>query len=300
MLSYVGKKEDLSRTDCIFEPKLDGFRALCYVNHTVYLKSRTGRDMTKQFPEFNFRKYIKAKSCIIDGEIVVYDQKGNPNFNLLQLHEGLTPHQISYASGEKRPATFVVFDILEKNGKSLCNYPLMERKKILQKTIKNGDGIELIAYTNDGKKLWQLMKKRGLEGVMIKQKESFYYPSKRTSVWLKLKFSQSIDCVIIGYTQEKRLISSLALGVYHNKKLIYLSKVGTGFNEQELRNLYAQFSLLKTDKPPVTDCPFTTIIWVKPKLVCEVKYFEITKDRHLRKPVFIRLRTDKLPKNCTL
>lgn len=301
MLAHVGSIDDLQCKDCIFEPKVDGIRALCHISTSMTLYTRSGHNITKQFPELNFRAQVNATQCILDGEIVAYNAHGNPEFNLLQGRDQLTRTQAIAEQAQAHPATFIVFDILEKNGVSLCNLTLLERKKILAKTIKDSPGIERIPYTHEGKKLWQLMKKRGLEGVMAKTIDGLYHPEERTSDWLKIKFLQSIDCIIVGYTQSKRLVSALALGLYDKKELLYIGKVGTGFSEKELTTLYAQIKKTPLAKEPLSDrTDLRDIIWLKPKLVCEIQYQEFTKKRHLRKPVFLRMRTDKKPVDCTV
>lgn len=287
MHSYTGDTDDLERDNFIFEPKLDGIRALCIVSlKTMRFVSRSGLSLTATYPEFDFRKQIKAKTCVLDGEIVVFDKKGNPDFNLLQNKKN------SHAL-----ATYVVFDILNKNGVSLLEQPLEKRKKIIAKTIIEGNNLETIAYTTNGRKLWSEVKKHHLEGVMAKCATSSYHPGIRSHDWLKIKITHTLDCIIVGYTQEKRAISSLALGIYKDKKLIFIGKVGTGFNQASIKELYEKLSKIKRQTPPVIN-PEEHIIWTSPRFVCEVECLMITKDNKLRAPVFIRLRTDKKPQEC--
>lgn len=287
MKAHVGDIDDLQKSDFIYEPKLDGIRAICYVNKKMSFFSRNEKDLTANFPEFDFRKNINAKDCVLDGEIIAYDKNGNPSFNLLQT------------GGE---ATYVVFDILSKNGKSLINKPLIERKKILDETVQESDHLEKIFFTEKGNALWKIIVKRGLEGVIAKYNQSRYYPSKRTYEWLKIKSLNTIDCVIVGFTTGKREISSLVLALYWNdKELHYTGKVGTGFNKQIFHNLMNKFKTLHTTSSPFNEyVKIKNINWLKPKLVCEIQYLEMTKNNYLRAPVFLRLRTDKKPQECTL
>lgn len=291
MLCILGDKHDLVHKGYIYEPKLDGIRAICYVSPKgIKLITRNGIDITHQFPEFKFIKNIKATSCVIDGEIVAYDKKGHPDFNLLQNRA---------ISGV--PATFVVFDILEKNGQSLIHLPLVERKKILESTLKDGNGLEVIMHSTDGKKLWKSAKKFHLEGVIAKKADEIYYPGKRVNHWIKIKFTKELECVIIGFTQDKRHVSSLALGLYKHGKLYYVGKVGTGFSEADVADLYKKFQTLLAKKPAsinAEDAP-KGIIWIKPKLVADIKYFQMTRDKRLRGPVYLHLRKDKKPLECT-
>jgi len=300
MLAKIGTKKDLeNENNLIFEPKLDGYRAICKVNKTIKLYSRRGHDIIHKFTEFNFRKNIKAKSCVLDGEIIVYDEKGAPNFNLMQHRYTSDPERITKLSKET-PAVFAVFDILMKDGKNLTKLPLLERRKILEKTIKPSKYIEIIPEFTDGKKLWKEMKKRNLEGVMAKEKDGIYQPGARSTTWLKIKFHESIEAVIVGYTVKKRDISSLALGLYKKDELRYIGKVGTGLNEEIIQKLDNKLPHIKRKTPPVANPGRSkTVCWVRPSLVCEVKFQQFTNRETLRIPVFLRIRDDKKPKDCT-
>jgi bifunctional non-homologous end joining protein LigD len=284
MRAKVGKISDLNKNDFIFEPKLDGIRALCYVNEKIRLISRNGNDITGDYSELSFRDKINAQSCILDGEIVAYDEVGHPDFSLLQ---------------RGAPTNYVVFDILMKNGDNLTEVPLLERKNVLKETVTDGEIIEKIFFTFNGPALWNEMKKRDLEGVMAKKTNGLYYSDTRSDVWLKIKLFNTVDCLIIGFTTGRREISSLALGLYDNEKnLVYIGKVGTGFKEKFLEELLQKLNLIKIpEKLAINETP-TDIIWTKPELVCEIKYAEFTKANVLRNPSFMRLRSDKNPSEC--
>lgn len=300
MLCKLGDLSFLSKK-FIFEPKLDGTRAVCYYqNNKIKLINRRDKDITTRYPELNFKKNLKCRNCILDGEIIVYNKKGNPSFNLLQKRDQLSNKFMIEIRSREYPATYVVFDILKKDGKNLMSLPLIERKKILEKTIISSSRIDVIPYTTEGKKLWREIKKRKLEGVIAKNPLSKYYPGKRTPEWIKIKFLKTIDCVIIGYTSEKRAISSLVLGAYDKGKLRYIGRVGTGFTEKFLEELYEKLKPLKTNKPVAEYSGRKEIQWIKPKIVCEIRYLEFTKDKMIRAGVFLRLRNDKKPKDCIL
>ena len=246
MLASIGSKDDLERKDLIFEPKLDGYRTIVHVDKQVTLLSRNGIDMTAQFPELKGSEdAINAKSCVLDGELICYNAEGNPSFELIQGRSQLGSRMIISARSQDHPATLVVFDILEYNGKSMLDTPLLERKKILEKIIGTSERIVNIPYTKDGAKMWQEMLKRNAEGVMAKEADSLYYPGKRKDVWIKIKQFETADCVVIGYTQEKRFISSLALGLYDKKgNLVYIGNIGTGFTEELQKELYKKLYAL--------------------------------------------------------
>lgn len=295
MKAKIGDKSYLNKKGYIYEPKLDGYRALCYVNDNIKLISRNGKSFNETFPSLtNFRQNIKAQSCILDGEIIAYDKHGNPNFSLLDSYANLS---------------YVVFDILELNSKLLIKEPLDERKKILNEIVRQGNGIEINFFTQNGQALWDEMFKRNLEGVMAKKANGHYYPGKRTDQWVKIKSFNTIDCVIVGYASGRRNVSSLALGLYdQDKKLHYIGNVGTGFNDEILTELEKMLKPLHDPKLEIVLSKdrgsdwlrsVKKIKWVKPKLVCEVKYQEVTSYGILRIPVFKRLRIDKKPLECT-
>ena len=280
MKAQIGSLKDLDRTDVIFEPKLDGIRALCYVGKELTFVSRNDRDITKDYPEFTVRDLIHARSAILDGEIVVLDKELSPRFSLWQ---------------KGYPAVYVVFDILMLNGKLLLDVPLLERKKILEQTVTDGPPLEKIFYTIKGRALWDEIIKRSMEGVMAKVTQSLYYPGARSAVWLKVKAYKTLEAVIMGYTRGKRGLASLAVGIYDETgTLNYVGKVGTGFSEAFLRDLLELLKPLELDQPPVKG-----IKPVKPEFVCEIKYLEFTHGGIIRSPVFLRMRPDKSPKEVT-
>ena len=283
MLVSIGTEKDLSNEKTIYEPKLDGIRALCYVNHALRFYSRNNRNITADYPEFDFRESIRAKNAILDGEIVVLDKSLAPRFELWQA--GHT-------------AVYFVFDILMLNGKSLLTTPLHERKQILDEVILDGGALEKVLYTRHGELLWKEMLKRNMEGVIAKKQESLYYPGKRAKAWLKIKTFKTLEALIIGYTTGKRTISSLALGIYDEERLQYIGNVGTGFNQATLDMVEALLQKLKQAKPTV-NVTIPGIQWVKPLLICEIKYLEFTKAGILRAPVFLKLRPDKDPHSIT-
>lgn len=286
MNAYTADSSMLKNKKYFFEPKLDGIRALCFANKTLKFVSRSGRNITSEYKEFNFRTSINAKSCILDGEIVVYNKQQNPSFSLWQ--QGYEAH-------------FAVFDILMKDGKSLMGLPLIERKKILNQTVTDSDIIEKVFYTKNGPGLWKEIKKRNLEGVVAKEENSFYFPGIRSSVWLKIKLVKTIDCIIVGFTSGRRALSSLLLALYdEHKKLRYIGKVGTGFSQDLIKQLLEKFKKIEQKRPLLENIKDKNVTWIKPKLVCEINYTEFTPQGHLRHPSFKQLRPDKKPADATI
>lgn len=169
MLAFQGSKADLARKGFIFEPKLDGTRALCYKDGgQLHFINRRDHEMTARYPEFDFAYLIGAKTCVLDGEVVVFDGQGNPSFRLLQKREQAAPGMYALRS-RQHPATYIVFDILEIDGRGVTGLPLLERKKLLEATVKESANLRRIVYTPDGKKLWDLIYPKGIEGVMAKR-----------------------------------------------------------------------------------------------------------------------------------
>ena len=295
MLSHPGKKDWLNKKNHIFELKLDGIRIILYKDSGIELINKKGTPKTQQYPELqNIGKFIKPKSCVLDGEIIIYDPgTGLPSFNLLQKRNIRARLAISH------PVTYVVFDILEIEGKSLIDRPLYERKKILHDSIIEDRLIELTVETEDGKTLWKEVTKRMLEGVIAKRKDSLYHAGQRTWDWVKIKNLNTADVVIAGYTSYERNVSSLGMALYRKGKLTYVGKVGTGFSEEIIEKLKAIFSKYETSRPAVVNPPNEDMKWLKPELVAEVEYLQVTPDLQFRSSSFKGLRDDKPAKECT-
>lgn len=263
MLAKEGTTRVLKSEDHIFEPKMDGYRAICN-----YEKGKKPGFISRAGNALDFPLDFQIGSrCVLDGEIVAYGKGGDPDFNLIRDKK----------SKKNSSLTFVAFDILKKDGKDLTGLPLIERKKILAETVKDQNQLQTIFYSEDGEFLWNAAKKRGIEGVMAKRKDSRYVQGRSPS-WIKIKFYKTTDCVILGYRSGKRKISSLRLGIYDHGKLREIGNVGAGFTEAMLDELLARLDN-------------------KEVLVCEVRYLEFYKS--LRAPVFLRLRDDKTPQECT-
>ena len=213
------------------------------------------------------------------------------------------------------PIVFYAFDLLQLNGKNLQNLPIEERKAKLKELLKKSPGVirYSVSFTKGIPELLDRTRKLGLEGLIGKRSGSRYEPGKRTGAWIKLKLHQEQEFVIGGYTEpegSRKYFGALLVGFYEGKKLKYAGRVGTGFSEKLLSTL---FSKLKLDKIRVEKCPFYNLPavghsrwdqgltaaemrrchWVKPVLVCQVKFTEWTRDDRLRQPVFLGIREDK-------
>lgn len=295
--------EPFSDKDWIFEVKWDGTRALCYVDEHVQFLNRRNTDITYRYPELqDIRENIVCSSCILDGEIVVL-KKGKPSFHDLQRREHTdSPFRIKLLS-EQIPAVYIVFDILMVDGKDVTEKPLLERKDMLQ-VISESSLIMLSPYIEGkGKEYYTAVSAEGFEGVMAKRKDSLYYPGKRSDAWLKIKKVKTVDCVIGGFTEGEgarhAYFGALLLGV--NQPLQFIGKVGSGFTDEDVRTIYTKLKEKEINRNPFTEkIPFERVHFVNPVYVCEVKYLELTNEKKLRAPVFLRLRSDKEPEECTL
>jgi len=301
MLAKIGSDDLLNDTNLWFEPKLDGYRALCYMTKKgVRFYSRRGIDITHEFPELDVLKNIKAKDCVLDGEIVAYNKKGFSDFRLMQGRSQMNNSSEITSKSTQHPVTYVVFDILSKDGTSLVKQPYIKRRAILEKTITSSKRIAVPEKTHEGKKLFAYMKKHKQEGVMAKDPQGVYSPGKRTRAWQKVKVMKTVECILVGYTHDVKAISSLALGLYDAEgKLTYVGRVGTGFSQTNINELLPKLKKNHAIKPAIQMPKFKNITYLKPNLVGEIKYLELTPTGTLRHSSYLHYRDDKKPKACT-
>ncbi len=287
-------EEPFNDPEWIYEIKWDGYRAIAEVNgKDSRLYSRNGLSFSEDYPVvFEELKKIR-KRVVLDGEIVALDAKGKPAFQLIQ----------QYAKNQDGPICYYVFDCLEVNGKSIENKPLLERKKILREMLPNSDVIVYCDHVDEkGKEIFKALKKQKLEGMIAKKADSTYREGFRSPDWLKVKNVMMEEAVIAGYTEARggrKFFGALVLGVYKKGKLVYIGHTGTGFNSATLKDVFTKLQPLKTkqspfDKEVAVNAPVT---WVKPKLVCNLKYTEVTEGGTRRHPVFMGLRIDKAAKD---
>lgn len=288
--------EPFDNENWIFEIKWDGYRAVAYCNgKKVELISRNLTSFTeKYFPVTDEFKQQKLKA-VFDGEIIAVDDRGLAVFQSLQNWQN-TPVHLQYS----------VFDILWLEGYDLTQVPLIERKRILKEVLPEGD--EVIRYSDhvvgSGKDFFRAAVSKGLEGIMAKKANSIYQIDKRTENWVKIKVNLRQEVIIVGFTQPRntrKFFGSLLLGVYDSDQLVYVGHTGSGFNTKSLEQIYNKLQPLTIDKCPFEKCPKGNmpVTWVKPRLVCEIKFAEWTKDRIARQPIFMGLRVDKKAKDVT-
>ena len=268
-----------------YELKYDGFRAVIAITGgEVGMLSRNELDLAPRFPSiFASLQKLKARDVVVDGEVVVLDEKGAPRFQLLQQ------------GGNER---LVLFDILWLNGEDVRRRPYEDRRKLLQKAFARPPASISIAEVLDlgGEAALELARKGGWEGIIAKRKGSLYEP-RRSKEWLKVKALHQQEFVIVGWqpsTASEKDIGSLHLAVNEGGELVYAGKVGTGFSAKLRTWLRDELAKDVVPKPPVKDAPrIKTATWVKPRLVGQVSFTEWTSDHRLRHPSFLGLREDK-------
>ncbi|MEY2465533.1 MAG: bifunctional non-ous end joining protein LigD [Verrucomicrobiota bacterium] len=292
--------------DWLYEIKFDGVRALAIKRgKEIELISRNEKSFTTKYHEVtDALKQLPCREAILDGEVAALDQEGRSSFQLLQAHQ---------MPGTERPAIFYyVFDVIQLEGKDLTQVPLLKRKAMAQELVKNlPDTVRFSASIQaDSGRLLKEMKARGLEGLIAKKKDSNYEIGRRSGAWVKFKWTNEQEFVIGGYSEPRGARShfgALVVGYYDQGKLMFAAKVGTGFNQKLLKSLHGKFQ--KLIRP---DCPFVNLpekagrfgrgltaaemrrcTWLEPKLVCQIRFAEWTRDHHLRQPAFLGLREDK-------
>jgi bifunctional non-homologous end joining protein LigD len=288
----------------LYEVKWDGYRAVALVNNgKVSLISRNNKSFNEKFyPITEALKKWKI-NAVIDGEICVLNNSGVAHFGSLQNWR-------SEADGE---LIYYVFDIAYLDGYDLKDLPLSERRKILKKNLPRQTNIRFSEdFDTSVTKFLSGAAKMGMEGIMAKKSDSTYAEGERSREWLKIKANKRHEVVIGGYTQNEgssKTFSSLLVGVFEKGRLLYRGKIGTGFNAATQKDILAKMKKLVTPKPPFTETPDVNkpsrfrhnppkakVTWVKPQLVCEVSYTEITGDGVMRHPSFEGMRTDKKAK----
>jgi bifunctional non-homologous end joining protein LigD len=279
-----------NHADWMWEPKLDGYRALAFVGpNGVQLRSRRGLDLATDFPRIAAELEKQAvKAMVLDGEIVAFDASGKPSFNAMQ--------------NRSQQSVFYCFDLLNFEGIDLRKLTYADRRRYLAQCLLPSPLLQLVHAADDGVALHEAAMASGLEGVIGKRKDSRYESGKRSNAWLKVKATQSAEFVIGGYTKGKASrapLGAILVGYWDDGKLRYASHVGSGFDAKSLSHVEATLEPLRTSACPFSEKPPVNAPtqWVKPEVVAEVKFQNWTEDGSLRAPVFLRLRDDIDPKD---
>jgi bifunctional non-homologous end joining protein LigD len=286
-----------------FEFKWDGIRALAYVEGgRVGLQSRTGEDITPRYPEIHpMGRALGSAEVILDGEIVALDDKGRPSFEQIQQRMGLTAENEIRRKMKEVPVTYMVFDVLWRDGHSLMEQPYADRRKALAGLKLTGPSWQTPPYEKGGgATMKDASAKADLEGVMAKKLDSRYEPGRRTGAWQKIKNHFRQELVIGGWLdgegKRRGYPGALLVGYYDDKGMfVYAGKVGTGFTDRTLDELNAKLKPLAADKSPFVagPAPPRAAHFVKPKIVAEFEFVEWTRSGQLRAPSFKGFRIDK-------
>ena len=277
--------------DWLYELKLDGYRIQTLKNEEeVSLLSRNENDYTKPYAAIAKELADVQADFIVDGEVCMVDSDGKTNFQKLQNHgEG---------SAE---LTYFVFDLLWLNGHDLTELPLFQRKELLKQLVsRTPDAIKFVPHQSDGNKALQEAKDFEQEGLILKRADSTYDSGRRSKQWLKYKFSERQEMIICGYlpsSERNSGLRSLLCCLHKGEELVYTGKVGTGFGEESGKKIIKSLERVTRKSPPqVENLPSDKeIIWVKPELMCEVRFTEWTTAGHMRHPSFMGMRADKSP-----
>jgi bifunctional non-homologous end joining protein LigD len=307
-------EEPFDGPDWLFEIKWDGYRAVAFIeNGKARLVSRNQNDLTPRYPELkDLPQFIKAKTAILDGEVVALDENGRASFSLMQQRTGFRARGKRAAANADVPVLYYAFDLLYLDGYDWRRVPLEARKEKLAAVLLTGDTLRFSDhYPEQGKALFDIAGQKGLEGILAKKRVSLY-EERRSREWLKIKIRKRIECVVGGYTEpegSRTHFGSLVLGLYDKKgQLIHVGQVGSGFDQKLLAQIWKLLQKIETKKNPFTGEveALRKTFWVKPELVAEVEYGEWTGGTNegsgpkLRAPVFLGLRDDKEPNECVL
>ena len=292
-----------SDPDWLFEIKWDGARTLAWIEDgEIRLCSRAGNAVTEQYPELaSLPQHISARRALLDGEIVVLDEKGRSEFERMQQRMNVQRPSPDLMS--KHPVTYYLFDLLYCEGYDLREVPLLERKNFLRRILNPSRAFRFSDHQlGQGKELFDLARQQDLEGIVGKRVDSFY-TSARSQNWVKLKATKTLDVVIGGWTiprGSRTHFGSLLLGLYQGKALRFVGHAGTGMDETMRALLMKKLRDLEIDKCPFDKIPDTNerAFWTKPELVAHVRFIGWTQEPRLRAPVFLALRSDVEPQEC--
>ena len=293
MLATEGSVEHLKATGWAFEGKWDGYRLLVDADHgTLRLRSRSGRDVTREYPQLEaLAADLADHHVLLDGEVVALDESGVPSFGEMQNRARATRIE------------FWAFDVLHLDGRSLLRAKYRDRRRLLETLAAGGGLIVRDLLPGDGAEALEYSRKQRWEGVVAKKWDSTYQPGRRSSSWIKDKNWNTQEVVIGGWREgtggRTSGIGALMLGIPADGGLQFVGRVGTGFTEKELTRLKGLLKPLHTDESPFnTRLPTQDakgVTFVRPELVGEVRYSERTSDGRLRQPSWRGLRPDKKP-----
>lgn len=285
-------KEPIDRDDYLYEVKWDGYRIVSFVEKgKVRMDSRSGLNYTSKYPPIEKALKSLKHDVIIDGEVVIFNQEEQPDFDALQLY-----------NGHESPIKYCVFDLLWMDGQDLRGFPLTERKELLKILVKDDDVFRYSESFDDGPALYRQMLDLNLEGIVAKKKDSEYTEGDRGNDWLKTPTRKRQEFVIGGWAEsdKARSFKSLLFGAYQNGKFTWIGRSGGGFKDKEMPGILKKLQAIEIDESPfvnkVLDAKGAKMHWVKPQLVANFEFATWTKTGRIRKPAtFLGFRLDKKP-----
>jgi bifunctional non-homologous end joining protein LigD len=305
MLASLAKdRAVLDPSEWAFELKWDGVRALATVaDGEVTLRSRNGNDLTAQYPELSELADRVGVDAVLDGEIVALDDRGRPDFGLLQQRMGLTGKRDVEAAMRRTPVRYLLFDVLEADGHELTRLGYDHRREALRTIVDPGGPVEVPpAFDGTLDEAMRSSRDRGLEGVVAKRRSSRYAEGRRSESWLKMKHHATQEVIVGGWRpgsgRRAGGVGSLLLGIPSDDGLVYVGRVGTGFRDRDLDELERVLGPLARKTPPFRDVPRADAAeahWVTPSRVGEVEFAEWTATGRLRQPSWRGWRPDKNP-----
>jgi len=281
-----------------FEIKWDGIRAMIYKrSNEIKIISRSGRDITKHFPDICLPDKIEVEELIADAEIVVLDAEGRPIFADVISRMHTVGDASIKALAKVKPAVCYFFDVLYLDGHLLTKEPASRRHAYLQPILKTNKHYRISDRFDDGKTLWAAAESMNLEGIMAKIKDAPYLPDQRSAYWLKIKFRSTVDCIVLGYTtgsgDREPYFGSLQLAEFVEDELVFRGRVGSGFDTNKLIKITELFRAIEADSKPINasveEEKHTT--WIQLKYYVEIEYASMTDNGTLREPVFKRMYT---------
>ena len=290
--------EPFDSDEYLYELKLDGERCVAFLDVTgTELFNKRGMKMLPKVPELSDIHAHISKRCILDGELIVI-KDGKPSFPDIQRRSLMSNSMKIEIAAKQYPATFVSFDILYCDDHSVMQLPLWERKALLKSIVKDESPHFAVSRVveKDGKAFFALAKEQELEGIVAKRRDSLYYPGKRTKDWIKIKYMQDDDFVVLGYIPKRNGMTCIILGQYSGGSLVYKGHVTLGVSGEA----FGKISNTPKSEGPVCEIPDgnENAVWIRPTQVCKVKYMTRTAKGGMRQPVFAGLREDKRPEEC--
>ena len=303
MLATSGTRSDVVHSDeeWLVEMKWDGIRAIVTIaGGAVRVASRSGRDITGEYPELSVLAERVPTDAVLDGEIVALDAQGRPDFGLLQQRMNLTEPREVEAAMRSAPVRILLFDLLAADGRSWLGEPLSRRREALETLVETGGTVDVPpAFEGDFDEAFATSLRLGLEGVVAKRADSPYLPGRRSSGWVKVKHSLTQEVVVVGWRPGKRRIASLLLAVPDaDGALRYAGRVGSGFSDRQLTEIEKRLAPLEREDSPASEVPSLDARdarWVEPRHVGEVEHAQWTADGRLRHARWRGWREDKKP-----